>query len=104
MVRRLSIYKHAALYSAKTRSPDSFAGARVKPGEDFFRPRRETSLVVFVASLAREFGEGRVSVNCRCNRAKTNAGFHRQHELVQKIAGMRRDDSGPENFVRTFGR
>src|SRR5438105_4436951 len=82
----------------------SFACARVEPRENFFRPRCEPRLVVFVASLSCEFCEGRISVNCRCNRAKTNAGFHRQHELVQKIAGMRRDDSGPENFVGTFRR
>src|SRR5438105_6895365 len=82
----------------------SFACARVEPRENFFRPRSETSLVVFVAGLAREFREGRVSVNCRCNRAKTDASFHRQHEFVEKLAGMRCDDSSSENFIGTFRR
>src|SRR4030095_15434423 len=75
------------------------ARALVEPAENFFRPRSEASLVVFVAGLAREFRECWISVNCRCNCSQADAGFHRKHKLMQQIAGVWPDHGCAENFI-----
>ena len=77
--------EHQNQRARRVRYPEenSFTRTLVKPGENPFRARSQARLVVFVARFARELGKRRIGMDCRCDRAETAAGLHRQHKLVQ---------------------